>query len=81
MNREEILDKVKYIFVEELEIDEDALVPEARLKEDLGVDSLDFVDVVVFVQEHFGIKLNSADFAGVRTFSELCNLLEVKING
>ena len=81
MKKEEILAKVKYIFTEELEIDESAIQPEARLKEDLGIDSLDFVDIVVFVDEHFHIKLVASDFAGVKTFSELCNLLDIKING
>ena len=81
MKKDEILEKVKYIFKEELEIDESALLPEARLKEDLGIDSLDFVDIVVFVDEHFHIKLVASDFAGVRTFAELCHLLDNRING
>ena len=81
MSIEEIIEKVKYIFVEELEIDESAILPAARLKDDLGIDSLDFVDIVVFVDEHFGIKLVSTDFKGVTTFEELCNLLSRKING
>ena len=57
MNRSEIEEKVNAFLVEELEIDEEKLKPEARLKDDLGIDSLDFVDIVVIVEKLFGFKI------------------------
>ena len=47
MERLEIEEKVKNFLTEDIEIDEEKIVPEASLKDDLGIDSLDFVDIVV----------------------------------
>ena len=49
MNRNEIEEKVRNFLIEDLEIDEEKISPDALLKEDLGIDSLDFVDIVVIV--------------------------------
>lgn len=46
MERKEIESKVRDFLIEDLEVDEEKIVPEARLKEDVGIDSLDFVDIV-----------------------------------
>ena len=59
MKREEIEAKVKEFMVEDLELDEAKITPEARLKEDIGVDSLDFVDIVVIVERKFGFKIKT----------------------
>ena len=50
MNRAEIEDKVREFLIEDLEVEEDVIAPEAKLKDDLGIDSLDFVDIVVIVK-------------------------------
>ena len=47
MERKEIEEKVKAFLIDELEVDEDKIAPEALLKEDIGIDSLDFVDIGV----------------------------------
>ena len=47
MDRKQIEDEVKDFLIEDLEIDEEKIYPEANLKEDVGIDSLDFVDIVV----------------------------------
>ena len=49
MERKEIENKVRAFLIDDLEIDEEQIFPEARLKEDVGIDSLDFVDIVVIV--------------------------------
>ena len=51
MTRTEIEEKVRYFLIEDLEIDEEKIFPDAKLKEDLGIDSLDFVDIVVIVEK------------------------------
>ena len=56
MNRAEIEDKVREFLIEDLEVEEDVIAPEAKLKDDLGIDSLDFVDIVVIVERKFGFK-------------------------
>ena len=50
MERKEIEEKVKAFLIDELEVDEDKIAPDALLKEDIGIDSLDFVDIVVIVE-------------------------------
>ena len=67
MNRSEIEEKVKEFLIEDLEIDEEKIYPEAKLKEDMGIDSLDFVDIVVIVDKTFGFKLKAEEMAGVDT--------------
>ena len=55
--------------------------PEASLKETLGLDSLDLVDIVVLIEQHFGVTLKGPDFVGVVTFKDFYELLNSKING
>ena len=63
MTRTEIDEKVREFLIEDLEIDEEKIVPEAELKEDLGIDSLDFVDIVVIVEKKFGFKIKPEEMA------------------
>ena len=56
MDRQEIEAKVKEFLIEDLEIEESRITPEARLKEDIGIDSLDFIDIFVIVEKKFGSK-------------------------
>lgn len=80
MNRSEIEEKVKDFLIDDLEIDEDKIYPEARLKEDMGIDSLDFVDIVVIVEKNFGFKLKAEEMAGVDTFTKFCDYIESKVS-
>ncbi len=79
MERKEIEEKVKNFLVEELEIDEDKIYPEAKLKEDMGIDSLDFVDIVVIVEKNFGFKIKAEEMVGVDTYSKFCDYIESKV--
>lgn len=79
MDRKEIEAKVRYFMIEDLEIDEDKISPDALLKQDLGIDSLDFIDIVVIVEKTFGVKIKSEEMAGVKTFSAFCDYLESKL--
>ena len=80
MNREEIIEKVNELLIEELEIDEEKIRPEARLKEDIGIDSLDYVDIVVIVHRVFGFKIQSGELADVRTLNQFYDYIEKKVN-
>ena len=80
MNRQEIEEIVKNFLVEDLELDESKIKPEARLKEDIGIDSLDFVDIVVIVEKKFGFKIKPEELANVKLFSQFCDYIEKKIN-
>ena len=80
MNRQEIEEIVKNFLVEDLELDESKIKPEARLKEDIGIDSLDFVDIVVLVEKKFGFKIKPEELTNVKLFSQFCDYIEKKIN-
>ncbi len=81
MTTEEIIQKANAVLASEFEIDETAITPEASLKETLGLDSLDLVDVVVLVEQNFGVTLTGPDFIGVVTFNDFYQMLSQKING
>ena len=57
MDKETIITKVNAFLVDEFEIEENILSPDALLKKDLGIDSLDIVDVIVLIDKEFGIKV------------------------
>ena len=80
MNRGEIEEKVKAFLIDELEIDEEKIFPDAKLKDDMGIDSLDFVDIVVIVERNFGFKIKAEEMVGVDTFSKFCDYIETKVN-
>lgn len=79
MTLTEIQEKVKTFLMEELEIDEDKILPEARLKEDMGIDSLEIVDVIVLVDEEFGFKMKPEDFKQLATFGQFCDFIARKV--
>jgi acyl carrier protein len=79
MERKEIEEKVRNFMVDELEIDEEKIKPEAKLKDDLGIDSLDFVDIVVIVEKNFGFKIKPEEMKGVVTLKDFCDYIETKV--
>ena len=79
MERKEIEEKVRMFLIEDLEIDEENIAPEAKLKDDLGIDSLDFVDIVVIVEKNFRFKIKPEEMQGVVTLSQFCDYIESKV--
>jgi len=80
MNRQEIEEKVRAFLIDDLEIDEEKISDDATLKEDMGIDSLDFVDIVVIVEKNFGFKIKPEEMAGVTTLRQFCDYIESKVN-
>jgi len=79
MTREEIVNTVNAFLIEDIEIEKDKINDEASLKNDLGIDSLDFVDIVVIVERNFGFKINPEEMAGVATLSQFYDYIESKV--
>ena len=79
MTRTQIEEIVKNFLIEDIEVEESAITPDARLKDDLGIDSLDFVDIVVIVERNFGFKINSEEMNGVTTLSQFIDYIESKV--
>ncbi|MEZ4839489.1 acyl carrier protein [Flavobacterium sp.] len=79
MNKADIIETINGFLVEEFEVDGDTISSEANLKDTLGLDSLDYVDLVVTIESNFGVKLGEADFVGIATFQDFYDLIENKI--
>lgn len=80
MTRTEIEEKVKAFLIDDLEIEEENIYPESRLKEDMGIDSLDYVDIVVIVEKNFGFKItNPSEMTAVKTLTQFYDYIESKI--
>ena len=65
--------------VDEFEVDVAEIQPEAILRDTLGLDSLDYVDLVVAIESNFGVKLVEVDFTGISTFQSFYDLIENKL--
>ena len=79
MNKEEIIARINGFLVDEFEVDNDEIEPDANLKDTLGLDSLDYVDLVVSIESNFGVKLVEADFVGISSFQTFYDLIENKL--
>ncbi|MDD5862052.1 MAG: acyl carrier protein [Prevotella sp.] len=79
MSRQEIEEKVREFLIEDLEIDEDKIKDDAKLKDDMGIDSLDFVDIVVIVEKKFGFKIKPEEMQNVITLKDFCDYIEKKL--
>ena len=62
MDRDTILPRLQTMIADSLAVAEERVVPEARLIDDLGADSRDFVDLVFAIEKEFGVKVREADF-------------------
>lgn len=80
MNLNEIIKITNEVLVEEFEIEESKISTEANFRDTLDLDSLDYVDLVVFVEENFKVKLTAEDFQTVITFNDFYNLILKKLN-
>lgn len=79
MDKQLIIDKVNNLLVEEFEIDKELLTPEASLKSDLEIDSLDFVDIVVLIDREFGFKPKAEELKTVKTLQDFYDYIEAHV--
>ena len=79
MQRAEIIETVNEFLIDEFEIEENALSPDAHLIDDLGIESLDFVDIVVTIEKEFGFKVKREEITDVRTLSDLYGYIEKRV--
>ena len=79
MQTNEVFDKVNGLFVEDLGIDESKVTMEAKLEEDLEIDSLGIVEVVMAFEDEFDIEIDDEELADVSTVGEAVKLLHSKI--
>lgn len=72
MTRQEIIDRTNKVFEEAFEIEKERLVPQAHIFADLGLDSLDIVNLIVALQNSFGVKIrNEEKVRDIRTLEDI----------
>lgn len=76
--RKEIETKTIKFLSEEFEVDPSSITPEAPLKETLALDSLDYVDLVVVIEQNFGFKVKGEDFMRLTTFKDFYDHIEAE---
>lgn len=73
MNQQEIISRINAFMVEDFEVDETAITPDADLKATLDLDSLDYIDLVVAIEQNFGFKVKPEDFQTMTTIQDFYN--------
>ena len=78
MAEQDIIRMVNEVFTESFEISGDKLKPEANLFNDLGLDSLDIVDLVVALQKKFGVTIRDDQrVRSIRTLGDIYNFIQL----
>jgi acyl carrier protein len=81
MTREEIVSIINKVFEESFEIESERLVPDANIFLDLGLDSLDTVDLVVAIQKKFGVQVRDDErVRSIRTLGDVYQFIELIYN-
>lgn len=80
MDRAEVIAKVNEFLIDEFEIEEDTISPDAHIINDLGLESLDLVDVVVVIEREFGFKVKREDMGNIRDLESLYSYVENCVN-
>ena len=73
-----IMERVKKVVIEQLNVEEDQIKPEANFQQDLGADSLDTVELVMALEEEFGIEIPDEDAEKMTNVGEALRYVEEK---
>lgn len=79
-SKEEISSKLKEILVNDFEISEDLITPNANLFKDLDFDSIDAVDLAVKLQQYTGKRIQPQNFKEIKTFEDVVNAVSDLLN-
>ena len=73
-----MLEKMKEILAEELDVDKDTITLDTRFKEDLDADSLDLFEMIISIEEEYGLEFPAEDLEQLKTVGEVIAYLQSK---
>jgi len=76
----ELLEKIKKIVSEQLDVDPEQVVPEASFVDDLGADSLDLTELIMAMEDEFGMEIDDEEAQKLRTVQDVIDYIESKVN-
>lgn len=79
MSRDEVISTINGFLEEEFEADASSFSPDANMHKVLDLDSLDYVDLVVLIEENFGFKMTAEDFKEVQTFAQFYDFVAKRV--
>lgn len=81
MDKAATVEKINGFLMEEFEVEQGKITPEANLRETLELDSLDYIDLVVVIENNFGFKVKAEDFASIVTFQNFYDYVIGRLEG
>lgn len=75
----ELYDKIKAIIVDILAVDEDAITPTSKFREDLGADSLDLVELIMAFEEEFGGRISDDDARSITSVEQAVEYVSTRM--
>ncbi len=75
----ELLEKIKKIVSEQLDVDPEQVVPEASFVDDLGADSLDLTELIMAMEDEFDLEIDDEEAQKLRTVQDVINYIESKV--
>lgn len=79
MQQQDMIEKINTFLADEFEVGIEKITPEANLRETLQLDSLDYIDLVVVVENNFGFRMKAEDFKGINTFQDFYSYVNQRI--
>jgi len=80
MDKQTVISTINNFLIEEFEADAAVMQPEANMHKALDLDSLDYVDLVVLIEENFGFKMTADDFKEVQTFQQFYDFVATRVD-
>lgn len=81
MTKNEVFSQIRKIIIEKFNLEEEEIKLSSSFVEDLGADSLDLVDLVMALEDEFGIKIEEEDSENLKCIEDVVNFIYEKLGG
>ena len=73
-----VFEKIRAMLCDQLDLSEDQVTPESSIVDDLGADSLDLVELIMAMEENFGVEIADSELEKIRTIQDAVDFLKSK---